>query len=93
MQHRDGRVFREGGEYEVIFASRELFERALRKEVRKCKRIKQGVGTATGISPALSDLCRLESVHARLDDGSEAIYPAALVGGTANQMFQFADVR
>ena len=80
MQHREGRVFR-GSDFKIIFASRELFERALRREVMKCKRIRQVVGTATGITPALDDLCRLESVRARLADGSEGVFPASLVVG------------
>ena len=81
MQHRNGRVFREGSGYEVIFASRELFERSLRREVMKSERIKQVVGTAIGVIPALDDLCRLDGVRARLSNGSETTFPAALVVG------------
>ena len=87
MQHRDGQLFRKTYGYKLIFGSRDFFERSLRREDMKCKRIKQVVGTATGVTPALDDLCRLESVRARLADGSERNFPAALVVGMTLHLF------
>lgn len=84
MQHRDGRIFRDQNDFPIIFASRELFERILRREVLSCKRIRQINGTATGVKTSSRDLCRLVGVTARLADGAETSFPASLVVGESS---------
>ena len=88
LQHREGYIFRPKQEFEFIFASRELFERTLRRRVMECKRIRQVVGTAVGVEPALNDLCTLDAVRVRLADGSEASFSASLVVGKLDLNFR-----
>lgn len=82
MQHRDGRVFRDATTFPIIYASRDLFERILRREVIRHERIRQITGTATGVRASPNDLCKLEGVTFRLLDGAEMFLPASLVVGT-----------